>query len=152
MRYLLVDSIGAWTPGEQIQGSKNIAMSEDFLEFHFPGNPVMPGVLMLEAMTQLAGWLEAASSDFRNWLLIAEVKNCRFYRLAVPGDRIELTVTFLPGPAPGQRSCRGIGTVGGKKTILAEFTAGVVALEELESADEQRKLFQVLTRGQVKGD
>ena len=110
----------------------------------------MPGVLMLEAMTQLAGWLEAVSSDFKSWFLISEVKNCRFYRLAVPGDRIEFTVTFLAGSTPGHRSCRGMGIVRGNKTILAEYNGDVVALEELESAEDQRRFFQVLTRGQVK--
>ncbi|HBD06910.1 MAG TPA: beta-hydroxyacyl-ACP dehydratase, partial [Syntrophobacteraceae bacterium] len=64
MRYLLVDRITDWKAGESITGIKNVAMSEDFLEFHFAGNPVMPGVLALEALMQLTGWLEAASSEF----------------------------------------------------------------------------------------
>ena len=67
MRYLLIDYITEWEPGTKIKGIKNVAMSEDFLEYHFPKNPIMPGVLLLEAIAQLTGWLEAASSDFKNW-------------------------------------------------------------------------------------
>jgi 3-hydroxyacyl-[acyl-carrier-protein] dehydratase len=57
MRYLLIDCITEWQPGTKIKGIKNVAMSEDFLEYHFPKNPIMPGVLLLEAIAQLTGWL-----------------------------------------------------------------------------------------------
>ena len=56
MRYLLIDHITEWKSGESIMGVKNVAMSEDFLEFHFPKNPIMPGILLLEGLVQLAGW------------------------------------------------------------------------------------------------
>ncbi len=78
MRYLLIDKIAEWKAGQRIKGLKNVAMTEDFLEFHFPKNPVMPGVLLIEAFTQLTGWLEAASSDFKRWFLIDRVRQCKF--------------------------------------------------------------------------
>ncbi len=55
MRYLLIDRITEWKAGQKIKGVKNVAMTEDFLEWHFPKNPVMPGVLLIEAFAQLSG-------------------------------------------------------------------------------------------------
>lgn len=146
MRYLLIDHITDWKPGETIKGVKNVAMSEDFLEFHFPRNPVMPGVLLLEALTQLTGWLEAASSDFRNWFLISRVKKSNFYSLVLPGDQVDLEVQRVDGQEGNAKVYRGIGTVNGKKKIIAEFEGEAVPIEEIEDPEEQRRFFQVLTR------
>jgi len=156
MRYLLIDHITEWKSGEFIKGVKSIAMSEDFLEFHFPKNPIMPGVLLLEALTQLTGWLEAASSDFRNWFLISKVRKSNFYSFALPGDQVELEVQLIGGqekdtPLPhldrGEiKVYRGTGMVKGKKKIVAEFEGEIVPVAEIEDPDEQRRFFQVLTR------
>ncbi len=70
MRFLLVDRIDDVEKDRSIRGSKLAAMSEDYFEWHFPERPIVPGVLILEACAQLAGWLEAASSDFERWFLI----------------------------------------------------------------------------------
>ncbi|RJQ15285.1 MAG: beta-hydroxyacyl-ACP dehydratase [Nitrospiraceae bacterium] len=150
MRYLLIDHITEWKSGELIKGVKNVAMSEDFLEFHFPKNPIMPGVMLLEALTQLTGWLEAASSDFKSWFLISKVLKSNFYSFALPGDQVELEVRLLP-PQPSldrgeTRIYRGTGLVKGKKKIVAEFEGKAVPFEEIEDPDEQRRFFQVLTR------
>lgn len=146
MRYLLIDHITEWKQGELIRGVKNVAMSEDFLEFHFPKNPIMPGVMLLEALTQLTGWLEAASSGFRDWFLIGRVKKSNFYGFAFPGDQVELEVELVSAEDPDKRVYRGIGRVKGKKKITAEFEGKIIPLEEIEDADEQKKYFQVLTR------
>jgi 3-hydroxyacyl-[acyl-carrier-protein] dehydratase len=146
MRYLLIDHITGWKPGEHIKGIKNIAMSEDFLEFHFPKNPIMPGVLLLEALTQLTGWLEAASSDFKNWFLISNVRKCNFYGFAFPGDRVELEVRHVPSKDPDKKVFSGTGTVNGKKKIRAEFEGEIIPLTEIEDMNEQKRFFQLLTR------
>jgi len=146
MRYLLIDHITEWKPGVSIRGVKNVAMSEDFLEFHFPKNPIMPGVLLLEALTQLTGWLEAASSDFANWFLIGKVRKSNFYSFALPGDQVELEVELISDESADVKVYRGIGMVKGKKKIVAEFEGMVVPIEEIEDAEEQRKFFKVLTR------
>jgi 3-hydroxyacyl-[acyl-carrier-protein] dehydratase len=147
MRYLLIDRITQWKPGERITGIKNVAMTEDFLEFHFPRNPIMPGVLLLEAMAQLTGWLEAASSDFRSWFVLTKVIKSRFYGFALPGDRVELEVKLLPATEE-LRKYSGIGTVEGKRKITVEFEGETIPFDDLEDIDEQRRFFKILTRGQ----
>lgn len=146
MRYLLIDHITEYKPGELIKGVKNVAMSEDFLEFHFPKNPIMPGVMLLEALTQLTGWLEAVSSDFENWFLISNVRKSSFYGFAFPGDQVELEVEFVSEGEQNKKVYRGIGFVKGKKKILAEFEGEIILLEDIEDLEEQKKFFKVLTR------
>ena len=149
MRYLLVDHITEYKPGEMIRGIKNVAMSEDFLEFHFPKNPIMPGIMLLEALTQLTGWLEAASSDFKNWFLVSKVNKSNFYGFAFPGDQVELDVELISSPQeghPAARIYRGSGFVKGKKKIVAEFEGEVIPLEDIEDTEEQKKFFKILIR------
>jgi 3-hydroxyacyl-[acyl-carrier-protein] dehydratase len=134
MRYFLIDHISEWKPGAFIKGVKNVAMSEDFLEFHFPKNPIMPGILLLEALSQLTGWLEAASSDFKNWFLISNVKKCSFYGFAIPSEH------------SGIRGYSGIATVKGKKKISAEFEGEIIPLTEIEYMNDKRNFFHLLTR------
>jgi 3-hydroxyacyl-[acyl-carrier-protein] dehydratase len=146
MRYLLVDRITDWKKDEHISGVKNVAMTEDFLEFHFPGNPIMPGVLLLEALAQLSGWLVAASSDFGSWFLLSKVTQCKFYGFALPGDQVVLEVKALPGPEQGMAAYRASGLVEGKRKIVAEFEGDLVPLATIENREEQMKLFRVLMR------
>lgn len=165
MRYLLVDRVTQWKAGESINGIKNVAMTEDFLEFHFPKSPVMPGVLLLEAMAQLAGWLRAASSDFGEWFLLEHVDKCKFYGFALPGDQVEIEVKALDSidnihsidaidcasadtspAAASTASFSAVGAVNGKKRVVAEFSGVVIPLGELEEIQEQRRFFNILTR------
>ena len=146
MRYLLVDHIVEWKVGESIKGIKNVTMSEDFLEFHFPKNPVMPGILLLEALEQLAGWLEAASSDFTNWFLIKRIYKCNFYNFAFPGDQVELEVKAISEPCSKSKIYRGMAQMKGKKKVTTEFEGEIIPLSELEDRDEQKRFFQILTR------
>jgi 3-hydroxyacyl-[acyl-carrier-protein] dehydratase len=150
MRYLLVDRITEWNIGENITGTKNVAMTEDFLEFHFPRNPVMPGVLMLEAMVQLSAWLEAASSGFRNWFLLTNVHRCRFYGFAFPGDQIRLEMRRVRKTETDQILYSGIGMVEGKKITTAEFEGELIPLDEIEDPAEQKRIFEMMTgRGPI---
>lgn len=145
MRYYLVDRIREWEVNKRIRGVKNVAMSEDFLQYHFPRRPTMPGVLLLESMTQLAGWLEAISSEFTRWFLLEHVTSCKFYDLTGPGDQVEITLDLLPTPESLHRHYRGTGTVADKRRVLAEFDGRVIPLTDVESPSGQRQLFEVLT-------
>ena len=146
MRYLLVDRITALDPGNKIIGVKNVAMSEDFLEFHFPKNPIMPGIMLLEALVQLSGWLEAASSDFLKWFLVSRVLKCSFYGFVLPGDQVELSVSVGPAPSNDLRIYSGAAKVNGKRKIRAEFQGNLVDLESIEEVEEQKRFFELLTR------
>ena len=106
----------------------------------------MPGVLLLEALVQLAGWLEAVSSDFNKWFLIDKVNKCNFYGFAYPGDQVNLELQPTPESDSTVKKYKGIGTVDGKKKIKADFEGKIIPLSEIEDSDEQKILFQVLTR------
>jgi 3-hydroxyacyl-[acyl-carrier-protein] dehydratase len=153
MRYLLVDRVGEARAGAPMTGWKNVAMSEDYLEWHFPEQPIVPGVLVLEALVQLAGWHEAAVSGFERWFLLDTVRSARYYGFAVPGDRLDLTLEPAEATAPERRAWRGESRVGGERRAVIEFEGPVVALASLESRTQVERMWQVL-RGEVlyKGD
>jgi len=92
----LLDAIVQHEPGRRIVAAKNVTVSEEFFQGHFPGAPVMPGVLMIEALAQAAAVLlferEAAQPNARAYL--RGVDNAKFRRQVVPGDRLELEVTL----------------------------------------------------------
>jgi 3-hydroxymyristoyl/3-hydroxydecanoyl-(acyl carrier protein) dehydratase len=146
MRYLLVDRINEVESESRITGIKNVAMSEDFLEFHFPRNPIMPGIMLLEALVQLSGWLEAVSSDFQKWFLVSKVLKCNFYGFVLPGDQVELKISVAPAPGQDLRIFSGVGQVNGKRKIKAEFRGNLVSLDSIEEIEEQKRLYRILTR------
>lgn len=145
MRYLLVDRITAWEPGRSMEGLKNITLSEDFLQYHFPRFPVMPGSLLIEALAQLAGWLEGAGTDFKGWLLLESVRSVKYYGFALPGDQVALRVEAA-GEEGGLRFFRGTAAVEGQRRAVVEFAARPVRLADYEDPEEQRAHFRVLRR------
>ncbi|WP_376695862.1 3-hydroxyacyl-ACP dehydratase FabZ [Wenzhouxiangella sp. EGI_FJ10305] len=97
--FLLVDRVLDYTLDEKprIRALKNVTINEPFFQGHFPGHPVMPGVLLLEAMAQAAGCLahlarEATGEDNRLFYLV-KIDKARFNRVVVPGDRLIFEVT-----------------------------------------------------------
>ncbi len=97
--FLLVDRITEMEPGKRIVGLKNVTINEPFFPGHFPGHPVMPGVLIIEAMAQVGGILAYLSSDeaTRNKVTyFMGIDNARFRKPVTPGDqlRLELAVTM----------------------------------------------------------
>lgn len=98
---VLVDRVFDVEPGLRIRGLKNVTMNEPHFQGHFPNYPVMPGVLILEALTQLAGALAVASGMQRGDggpdLSFVGVRDCRFKRQVVPGDQLLLEAVWQPG-------------------------------------------------------
>ena len=144
MRFLLVDRIREVEIDRAIRGWKNAAMSEDYFEWHFPERPIVPGMLILEACVQLAGWLEAASSDFERWFLLDRVRTARYDAFAGPGDRIDLHVERLPCEDPDRRAFRGTSGVGEARGAAIEFEGRVVPLATLETRAKARHDYAVL--------
>jgi len=93
VRFLLLDRITSWEPGRRGSAIKNVALSEDFFDDHFPTRPIMPGVLLLEGMAQLAGLLieegVRAQSGRNVKALMSIVEKAKFRRPARPGDSLE---------------------------------------------------------------
>ncbi len=93
--FLLIDKIREIVPAERAIGIKNVSINEHFFDGHFPGNPIMPGVLIIEAMAQTAGVtvLTAQSeSDVQRMVYFMTVESARFRKPVVPGDVLELHV------------------------------------------------------------
>jgi beta-hydroxyacyl-ACP dehydratase FabZ len=95
--FLLVDRIVELVPGVRIVGVKQVTINEQFFQGHFPGTPVMPGVLIVEAMAQVGAVyaLEQIEARDRKLVLFSGIDNARFRRPVVPGDTLTLTVTPL---------------------------------------------------------
>ena len=93
LSFRFIDRIIEISPGERIVALKNVTTDDPHLQGHFPGNPLMPGVLLLEAMAQTAGLLLPAGSS----AFLAQVKEARFRRPIVPGDQIRIEAAPLAG-------------------------------------------------------
>ncbi len=96
--FLLVDRILEVVPGEKIVGLKNVTMNEPFFQGHFPGNPIMPGVLIVEAMAQTGGMLFLASQKQEQndaVFYFMGMDKVRFRKPVVPGDQLVMTVQLL---------------------------------------------------------
>jgi 3-hydroxyacyl-[acyl-carrier-protein] dehydratase len=91
LSFRFVDRILELAPGKRVVALKNVTLNDPHLQGHFPGNPLMPGVLLVEAMAQTAGLLlpEGASA------LLAQIKEARFRRPVVPGDQVRIEAELV---------------------------------------------------------
>lgn len=92
MQFVLIDRITEIKPGHSITATKSLSLAEEYLQDHFPRFPVMPGVLMLEAMFQAATWLIYKTSDFATpVVLLKEAGNVKFSDFVQPGQTLTVT-------------------------------------------------------------
>ncbi|CAM4083838.1 3-hydroxyacyl-ACP dehydratase FabZ family protein [Nocardia ninae] len=148
MRFLMVDAITELDDGRRAVGVKNAAMSEDYFADHFPQQPILPGVLVLEAMTQLARWLVITGSGFRTTVVLSAVQHSKFIDFAVPGDRLTVEVDYLDGGGPAVQAreldFRGTAQAHGRKIATATFRCRSYPLAEFEDPESTRRHYQVL--------
>jgi len=94
--FLLIDRILEFEPMKRAVGYKNLTFNEEFFQGHFPDYPLMPGVLMIEALAQLGGTIILSPDDFkRRTAVLTGIDKAKFRRRVVPGDRLDMEVTML---------------------------------------------------------
>jgi 3-hydroxyacyl-[acyl-carrier-protein] dehydratase len=128
--FLLVDRIVDLQPGVSITGIKNVTINEPFFQGHFPGQPIMPGVLIIEAMAQVAGVLAFCGGMEGRSVYFMSIDNAKFRRPVVPGDQVKLEIKVLKQRGNVWKFS-GTATVDGKLVSESEFTAMVTDNKEL---------------------
>ncbi len=130
--FLLIDRVTEVEPGKRLRAFKNVTVNEPFFDGHFPERPVMPGVLICEAMAQAAALLAYESSGLEaegNHIYLMGMDNVRFRRPVIPGDRLEIEVEMI----------RQKGRIWRQKAtafVDGERAAGCVLLAMIKPAEE----------------
>ena len=120
--FLLIDRVTEMVPGQSIKGYKNVSYNEPFFAGHFPGEPVMPGVLQIEALAQLGAVAVLSMEENKGKIAyFAGIKDAKFKQKVVPGDRLDLECEIIKIKGP-----LGIGavkaSVNGKLACKAEIS------------------------------
>lgn len=123
--FLLVDRVTEKEEGKRVVGLKNVTINEPFFQGHFPEHPVMPGVLILEALAQVGAIAVLDMEENKGKIgFLAGVDKCRFKREVVPGDQLELEVEILRMKGPIGKG-KGIAKVDGEVACTAEITFAI---------------------------
>lgn len=138
--FLLVDKILELS-STHVVGVKNVTMNEDFFRGHFPGNPIMPGVLQIEAMAQTGGILALKTvPDPENYLtFFMKIDNVRFRNQVVPGDTLVFHLELMEAVRRGIFHMKGTAYVGDKIATEAEMMAQIVKVKEHNGSPVDKK-------------
>lgn len=157
MKFNLLDHIECLEP-QRLVGVKQVTLAEEYLGDHFPSFPVLPGVLMLEALVQAAGWLMHHRRGFAcSMAVLKEARNVKYGQFVPPGSRLRLEVQWLADTAGGA-SFKGVGTVGDAQAVtgrleLAYFNlAGhdaALALADQRLLEHTRRRWALIAPAQV---
>lgn len=158
MRFTLIDRVVELEAGKKITAVKNLSMAEEYLADHFPGFPVLPGVLMLEAMTQAAAWLIRASEDFKHSMVVLrEARNVKYNKFVEPGQTLSVVAELIER-SDVEAKFKTHGEVDGEQAVSARLTLATYNLAD-GSADraltdevvrhKMREFFALLDRGRA---
>ena len=132
MRFRQLDKISELVPGERIVAVRHVRADEDYLRDHFPLFPVMPGVLMLEALFQASCWLVRATENFENSLLVLkEARNVKFADFMEPEQTLQITAEIIKSE-PNSVTIKAIGT---KADVVAVSARLIIGKSNMETND-----------------
>ncbi len=135
MRFTLIDEITSLERGESITARKNLSLAEEYLQDHFPGFPVMPGVLMLESLVQTGAWLMRYSEDFKySTVLLKEAKALKFNSFLKPGNSMNVEAK-VHKKSDTEYTLKAAGKVDGVSTVSARIT-----LQQFNLADKNESM------------
>lgn len=137
---LLVDRVLTWESGKTITAIKNVTVNEEFFQGHFPHKPVMPGVLMIEALAQTAALLSfltmGVKPDENSVVYFVGIDNARFKRPVEPGDQLKMDVEILR-VSRGIWKYKAVGTVDGKVALEAELMCTIRSAQDASQSAGQ---------------
>ena len=141
MKFCLVDRITQLTAGQSISTIKNVSLAEEYLQDHFPGFSVLPGVLMVEAMVQSCAWLSRLTDNFQfSTILLKQAKAVKFNNFLKPGQTLCISAT-LKSNDEHTATFQASGTVGELSAVSAKLVLSKQNLrclrEDLGSADDR---------------
>ena len=138
MKFALVDRITELVPGRRITAVKALSLAEEYLADHFPRFPVMPGVLMIEALVQSSAWLVRATENFaHSMILLSEARNVTYKSFVSPGQVLELSVE-VKELSPTSSRFVGVGRCGEVEMVKARWS-----LRHFNLADDNPGLARV---------
>ena len=155
MYFSLIDKIDTFELGKRIVATKSLSMSEEYLQDHFPNFPVMPGVLMLEALTQASAWLIRVSEGFAHSIVVLkEARNVKYARFVQPGQTLNI-VSEIVQEEGNLTTLKAEGTVEGQSNLKAKLvlcrynlsdTDPARSLTDKKLVTEMREWFKILYR------
>ena len=158
MRFVLIDRITELQRGQSLVAVKNLSLAEEYLADHFPGFPVMPGVLMLEALTQAGAWLIRDMEDFAHSVIVLkQARTIKYGSFVEPGRQLQLRVDLVTH-GETETTFKGVGTIDGQEMVKGRVTLTRYNLRdrqpELHATDAMiisglRELYATLRKGSV---
>jgi 3-hydroxyacyl-[acyl-carrier-protein] dehydratase len=158
MRFVLIDRILDLVPGQSLVAVKNLSLAEEYLADHFPGFPVMPGVLMLEALTQAGAWLIRETEEFAHSVIVLkQAKTIKYGSFVEPGRQLQLHVELV---SHGERDTvfKGKGIIDDQVMVQGRFVLTRYNLRERDPelhatdtaiVENLRDLYATLRKGSV---
>ncbi|MBI3467029.1 MAG: beta-hydroxyacyl-ACP dehydratase [Planctomycetes bacterium] len=134
MQFTLIDRILELEPGQKIVAIKNLTLAEEYLAEHFPGFPVLPGVLMLEAMSQAAAWLIRVTEDYAHSVVVLKsVKAVKYGSFVTPGHQLRIEAQ-VARHTESETELRAKGTTDGVAAVSGRITMERYNLRDREPA------------------